>query len=51
MCCSVKNKRGDAMSNLEMAGIAILCAFGLAVIAVGVAVAPDLARYIKISRM
>jgi hypothetical protein len=39
------------MSNREMAGIAILCAFGVAVIAVGVVVAPDLARYIKISRM
>lgn len=39
------------MSNMGMAGIAILCAFGVAVIAVGVAVAPDLVRYIKISRM
>lgn len=51
MCWAVKNKRGDAMTNLEMAGIAILCAFGLVVIVVGVSVAPDLARYIKISRM
>lgn len=39
------------MTNLELAGIALLCAFGVAVIAVGIAVAPDLARYIKISRM
>lgn len=39
------------MTSLQIAGIAILCAFGVATIAVGVAVAPDVMRYIKISRM
>lgn len=39
------------MTKLDMAGIAVLCAFGLFVITVGISVAPDLRRYIKISRM
>ena len=39
------------MTKLDMSGIAILCAAGLFAISVAVAAAPDLIRYIKISRM
>lgn len=52
MCGAVKNiNEVTGMTKLDMAGIAVLCVFGLVVIAVVVSIAPDLRRYIKISRM
>jgi len=48
---AMKTVRGDEMTKLDMTGIAILCAIGLFVIIVGVSIAPDIRRYIKISRM
>jgi hypothetical protein len=51
MLCSKNRSRGGGMTKLDMAGIAILCAIGLGLITLGISVAPDLRRYIKISRM
>jgi len=39
------------MSKLALTGISILGAFGLLATAVVISVAPDIRRYIKISRM
>ncbi len=39
------------MTKLDMTGIAILCALGLFAIIIVISIAPDLRRYIKISRM
>jgi len=39
------------MNKLDITGIAVLCAVGLFAITVAVSIAPDIRRYIKISKM
>ena len=39
------------MNKLDMAGIVVLCAFGVFATAIAVAVAPDLKRYLKLRNM
>lgn len=48
---AMKTVRGDEMTKLDITGIVILCAIGLFAITLVVAIAPDIRRYIKISRM
>ena len=39
------------MTKLDMTGIAVLCALGVLAVAIAIAVAPDVRRYLKLKSM
>ncbi len=51
MCYAVKNQRGDRMTKLDITGLVVLGVAGLFAITLAISIAPDIRRYLKISRM